>query len=405
VTTAEEGAPAVDLRGEGPPTGTQDDVDRVRRTLEGILGVPATTGNQVDVLRNGDQIFPAMLEAIRGAERFVDFLTFVYWTGPVADEFAEALAERARAGLRVRVLLDAVGARSMNRELIELMEAAGAEVEWFRVPITWRVWEAEHRTHRKVLIVDECVGFTGGVGIAAEWMGDARGPDEWRDTHFRIRGPAVDGLRGAFTTDWIETGRAIFDDDTFIDQPHPGDHCVQVVRGAAGIGWSDVAVLLRTLVRLARHRLRITTAYFTPDDEFTALLIDAVERGVEVDIIVPGPHADKRVVQVAGEAQYDELVEAGVRIWHFQPSMLHAKIVTIDGLAACVGSANINSRSMARDDEVCVTVFEPEVVATLDAHFEEDRDRSVRIEPQRWARRSRVQRAYERATTVIKPRL
>jgi cardiolipin synthase A/B len=390
-----------------PPEGRteRDATARIRRTLEGVLGIPSTEGNRIDVLRNGDEIFPAMLDAIRSAEEFVDFLTFVYWTGPIAQELAEALADRARHGVRVRVILDAVGARTMDRALVAEMEEAGAEVAFFRVPITWRVWQVEHRTHRKVLIVDEKVAFTGGVGIAEEWMGDARNPNEWRDTHFRIMGPAVDGLRGAFTTNWIETGRPIFDNDSFIDQPECGSSCLQVVRGSASIGWSDIAVMMRTLVALAEERIRITSAYFTPDATFVELLCEAADRGVEVDILVPGPHADKRIVQVASEASYERLLECGIRIWNYQPTMLHAKVVTIDGAAACVGSSNVNSRSMARDDEVSVMIYDPEVVAVLDRHFEEDLERSEQIHEVRWERRNVAQRALEVATGIIRPRL
>jgi cardiolipin synthase A/B len=390
---------------EPAPSGGRDATARIRRTLEGVLGIPSTEGNRIDVLRNGDEIFPAMLDAVRSAEKFVDFLTFVYWTGPIAQELADALADRARNGVRVRVILDAVGARTMDRTLVQHMEEAGAEVAFFRVPITWRVWEVEHRTHRKVLIVDEKVAFTGGVGIAEEWMGDARGPDEWRDTHFRIMGPAVDGLRGAFITNWIETGRPIFDNDSFIDQPECGSSCLQVVRGAASIGWSDIAVLMRTLVRLAEERIRITSAYFTPDTAFVELLCEAAERGVEVDVLVPGPYADKRIVQVASEAKYERLLECGIRIWNYQPTMLHAKVVTVDGAAACVGSSNVNSRSMARDDEVSVMIYDPEVVAILDRHFEDDLERSEQIREVRWEHRNLAQRAFEAATAVIRPRL
>ncbi len=390
-----------------PPSADVAEVSaQFRHRLEGLIGVPATGGNRVEILRNGEEIFPAMLEAIRGAERFVDFLTFVYWTGDIAQDFADALAERAKAGVRVRVMLEAMGARTMNRELVADMEAGGAQVEFFRVPVTWRVWEVEHRTHRKVLIIDEEVGFTGGVGVAEEWMGDGRGEDCWRDTHFRVRGPAVDGLRAAFASNWIETGAALFDDDdSFVDAEHAGDHCVQVLRSAAGIGWTDIALLFRVLVRTAQHHIRISTAYFTPDEQFLELLCDAAARGVEIDVLVPGPGADKRVVQLAGEATYQALVDCGIRVWCYQPSMLHAKVTTVDGAVAVVGSANVNSRSMARDDEVCLVLFEPDLVAELDADQTEDLRYSQRIDPAQWRRRNPAQRALEGATELIKARL
>jgi cardiolipin synthase len=373
--------------------------------LEGLIGIPATDGNRVDVLRNGDEIFPAMLEAIEDATTSIDFLTFIYWTGQIAEDFAGALARRAAAGVRVRVLLDGVGARLMDRTLVDRMRDAGAEVEWFRPPVQWRVWEVEHRTHRKVLVCDEEVGFTGGVGIAEEWCGDARHPGEWRDTHFRVRGPAVDGLRGAFITNWLETGRALFDEDEFADVEPAGDVCAQVVRGGAGVGWSDIAILLRALVQLATERLRITTAYFTPDKTFLRLLCEAAERGVHVQVLTPGPHADKRIVQLASEADYEALLDAGVEVWNYQPSMLHAKVITVDRAVACVGSSNVNSRSMARDDEVSMTLFDPGLTALLDEHFDADLERSERISESRWAHRSMPQKALETATRIMRPRL
>ena len=189
-----------------------DRIDDLRRTIEGVIGVPATEGNRIDVLHNGDEIFPAMLDSIGSAEHAIDFLTFVYWTGEIGRQFANRLSERARSGVRVRVLLDAWGAHPMEKALIEAMDEAGVHIRWFRPMARLRLGTLNHRTHRKVMIVDESTGFTGGVGIADEWQGDARGPDEWRDTHFRIAGPAVDGLRAAFLDNWAETDPVLFDE-------------------------------------------------------------------------------------------------------------------------------------------------------------------------------------------------
>jgi cardiolipin synthase len=370
---------------------------RYRRALEGLLGVPATEGNAVDVLRNGDRIFPAMFEAIAAATSTVDFLTFVYWQGSIGRELAELLAERAAAGVRVRVILDALGAFSMDRTLVEQMMGAGAQVEWFRPVNKARFWEANHRSHRKVLICDEDVAVTGGIGIADEWRGDARGPGEWRDTHFRIRGPAVDGLRAAFVQNWAETGRPLLDEgiDRFPEQPVAGQTVAQVVRGAAQTGWSDVATLVRSLLALAQERVRITTAYFVPDEATCAALAATARRGVEVDVLLPGPHVDKRYVQLASQSQYDGLLAAGVRLWSYQVSMLHAKVLTVDGVVASVGSANFTSRALLLDDEVNVVVFDPAVVAILDQHFEEDVAASEPVDRQAWPDRSLAQRAME----------
>jgi cardiolipin synthase len=368
-----------------------------RRALEGLLGVPATEGNSVEVLRNGDRIFPAMFEAVAAATSTVDFLTFVYWQGSIGREMAELLAERAAAGLRVRVILDAFGAFSMDRSLVDRMTAAGAQVEWFRPVNKAKFWEANHRSHRKVLICDEDVAFTGGIGMADEWRGDARGPGEWRDTHFRIRGPAVDGLRAAFVQNWAETGRPLLDRgvDRFPVQPGAGATVAQVVRGAAQTGWSDVATLVRSLLALAEERVRITTAYFVPDDATCAALAATARRGVKVDVLLPGPHVDKRYVQLASQSQYDGLLEAGVRLWSYQVSMLHAKVITVDSTLASVGSANFTSRSLLLDDEVNVVVFDPAVVAILDADFEADLASSEPVDRDAWPDRSLAQRAME----------
>jgi cardiolipin synthase len=374
-----------------------DEVTHVRRVLEGVIGVPATEGNQIDVLRNGDEIFPAMLEAIRGAQHTIDLLTFVYWKGDVGTEFAQHLAKRAQDGVRVRLVLDSYGARSIDPELISMLDDAGVHVRWFRPLGRFRPGEVNHRTHRKVMVVDEEVAFTGGVGIADEWKGDARDPSEWRDTHFRLRGPAVDGLRAAFLDNWAETDPTLFDDDRdrFPEQPQPGAAVAQCVRGSAETGWSDIATLFRTLLQLAQRRVRVTTAYFVPDDALTSSLLAAAERGVEVEILLPGPHIDKRFVQVASEETFQPLLEAGITIWSFQPSMLHAKIMLIDDVIANIGSANFNARSTKLDEEINVVVLNAELVATLNQHFDEDLARSEQLQPGRWAERSMLQKAWE----------
>ncbi|HUH06622.1 MAG TPA: phospholipase D-like domain-containing protein [Egibacteraceae bacterium] len=378
--------------------------DRYRRALEGLVGIPATEGNTVDVLRNGVEIFPAMLDAIRGATRTVDLCTYVYWTGDVALKFADACSDRARAGVRVRILLDAVGAMQMSRDLAHQMEDAGCHVEWFREPT--RIRSANNRTHRKLLICDEDVAFTGGVGIAEEWEGDARDPAEWRETHVRVRGPAVDGLRAAFAANWAETGRPLFGDaDRFPDQPQAGGSVVQVVQCPSQIGWGALASLFAAMLQLAEERIRITTAYFVPDDRFLALLLEARRRGVYVDVLVPGEHTDKRVVQIAGEADYERLLDAGVRVWRYAPTMLHAKVITVDGLVATVGSANFDPRSLRANEEANLVILDPDVVSVLDEHFAEDLARSELMDAESWARRGPLQRAREAVVDLFDEQL
>jgi len=394
-------ADALDLA-DGPRV-DGDDEHRVRRCLEGVLGIPATEGNRIDVLRNGDEIFPAMFEAIDEAERTIDFLTFVYWEGEIGAELADHLCARAKAGVRVRILLDGFGARTIDKAILDDMEGSGCDVRWFRPVRRLRPSELNHRTHRKVLVVDEEVAFTGGVGIADVWQGDARHEDEWRDTHFLVRGPAVDGLRAAFLDNWAENTPELFSDvDRFPEQPAVGTSVVQVVRSASETGWSDVDNLFRTLLQLARHRIRIATAYFVPDEELTSRLCDAAERGVQVQVLVPGEHADKRLVRLAGEAAYRPLVEAGIEVWQYEPTMLHAKVMTVDGFVANIGSANLNPRSVAWDEEVNLVVLDRELTAELDRDFDADLERSMRIDRDRWAGRSLRQRVGEAMTAPLR---
>ncbi|MGZ4592365.1 MAG: phospholipase D-like domain-containing protein [Actinomycetes bacterium] len=375
----------------------------LRRRLEVIIGTPFTEGNALTVLRNGDQIFPAMLDAIRGAQSTVDLMTFVYWRGDIAVEFAAAMSERARAAVRVRLLVDALGGRLIEQSLVDDMDSAGVQVEWFRKPLVKSPFKSNHRLHRKVCVVDGRVGFTGGVGIAEEWCGDARNEGEWRDTHLRVEGPAVDGLQSAFIQDWAETGRPLYDErDEFPEQPQQGSSTVQIVRGSASLGWDDMQSAFHVMLGSAQERLRLATAYFAPDDDFLDTLCAAPGRGVEVDLLLPGPHADKRVCQLASEAAYARLVDCGVRVWTFQPAMMHAKVMTVDGVAAVVGSSNFNRRSLDHDEEVVLIALDTELAATLDGHLDDDFARSRQIDLSRWQNRSTPQKVLEKATRPIR---
>lgn len=386
-------------------TGAQgaEQIQRIRRRLERLLGIAATEGNELIPLRNGDAIFAAMLERIREARHTVDMMTFVYWKGDIADQFAQALAERAGSGVRVRLLLDGFGSRLIDKAQLKAMERAGVQVAWFRKPLYLSPLKQNHRCHRKVLVVDEETAFTGGVGIAQEWCGDARNPDEWRDTHVQVRGPAVDGIAAAFAQNWAECHDELFDDrDRFIEHRPHGEAIVQVVRGSASIGWQDMQTLVRVVLESAEERLRLATAYFAPDAFFIELLCATARRGVEVEIVLPGPHTDKRVCQLAGEHYYEALTAAGVKIFHYQPTMMHAKVITVDRVAALIGSTNFNRRSLDHDEEVMLAVLDAEFTAVLDGHFDEDLEVSEQIRAGRWKRRSLLQRAKEISVIPIR---
>ncbi|WP_324789554.1 phospholipase D-like domain-containing protein [Streptomyces sp. H51] len=376
---------------------------RLRRRLERLIGIAATEGNDLTPLRNGDAIFPAMLEAIRSARHTVDMMTFVYWRGEIAHEFADALAERARAGLRVRLLLDGFGAQKIEQDLLDAMDAAGVQVAWFRKPVRLSPLKQNHRCHRKALVVDESTAFTGGVGIAEEWCGDARHPGEWRDTHVRVRGPAVDGIAAAFAQNWAECHDTLHDErDRFIEHEQVGGATVQVVRGSAAFGWQDMQTLIRVVLASVEERFRLSTAYFAPDDYFVGLLADTARRGVRVQILLPGPHTDQRACRLAGQQHYETLLAAGVEIREYQPTMLHTKIMTVDGVASLIGSTNFNRRSLEHDEEVMLAVLDEEFTAALDRDFDADRDRSAPVDLDRWRRRSLLQRARETAVTPIR---
>ncbi len=364
-----------------------------RETLVSVMGIPFTDGNRIDILKNGVEIFPAMLEAISAARRRIDMVTYVYWRGEIARRFAEALSRKAREGVGVRLILDAFGAKPMRRRLIRMMTDAGVHIRWFRPLARWNFWTVNNRTHRKVLVCDGEVAFTGGVGIAREWEGDARDPSEWRETHFRVRGPAVHGLHSAFLENWIETGAAL---DLSLDSIGGGDPVggvpIQTLRTDPSVRWSDTFLLFSTLLLMARRRVTITTAYFDPDRPMIRLFRKLRDRGVEVEVLAPGRHMDVWVAKVAAEANYDVLFELGVHLWHYQRTMLHAKIILIDDQLACIGSANFNQRSMRHDDEVILVLLDPARVRLLREQFQEDLADARRLTPESWRKRGGADR-------------
>ncbi|MEX1092049.1 MAG: phospholipase D-like domain-containing protein [Acidimicrobiia bacterium] len=353
----------------------------LRAAIESSIGEPFIAGNSIKSMRNGVEIFPEMLRAIEAATRSIDFVTFVYWTGGIARAFAHALAERARDGVKVRVILDGFGSRPMDDGLIDSMTSAGVQVERFRPVIRLKFWENDHRTHRKILIVDESIGFTGGVGIAEEWEGDAREPSEWRDTHFRIEGPAVLGLRAAFLTDWRDCGHVLDAADVTIPIPEPvGDVELAVLDGSAQIGFNNVERAYEALIAVATDRILIQTPYFNPVDGLSDLLVAAVNRGVEVAILIPGPYVDKRVSLIPAEDAFLPLIEARVQVWVYQPTMMHAKALLIDGQMSLVGSVNFNRRSVEKDEEVAVAVADATLTQKLEKDFREDVKQSKPVE-------------------------
>jgi cardiolipin synthase A/B len=389
---------------EDPPGPDSPDFARL---VEALTVAPLRQGNRVTLLRNGCEIFPAMLEAIRSAQQTVDFATYVYWTGSIAPEFAEALAERAEAGVEVNVLLDAVGAAKMERRLVELLQRAGAEVAWFRPPKWYTLHKLNNRTHRKILVVDGTVGFTGGVGIAEEWTGNGEDPGHWRDTHVRVEGPAARDLLGGFLDNWAEATQSILSGRDHLPDVRGFEDGiqVQVTRSTAEKGSTDAEHLFYAAIACARERIWVTTSYFAPRRAFLEALCAASARGVDVRVVTNGPHIDKEVVRQAGRHIYERMLACGVRIFEYQRTMLHAKVLIVDANWATVGSVNFDNRSFALNDELNLSVRDRAVVVELERHFLADVDDAVELDLAAWRARPAVVRAGELASAAVRREL
>ena len=377
------------------------------RAAEALTGAPVSYGNDVELLINGDQIFPSYLGAIRDAEETVNLLTYAYWRGDIAIEVADTLCEKASADVECNVIVDAVGAARMDRKLVKKMRESGVHVCYFRPPKPYAVKRLQHRTHRKLLIVDGKTGFTGGVGIAEEWTGNAQDPEHWRDTHVRVTGPVVRGLQGAFAENWLECTGDVLAGDRYlpeIDEIEDGGP-MQVMRSSATIGDTNAEALVYLAIAAAKRSVELTSAYFVPRPAFTAALVETAERGVRMRILVPGSHIDKQFVRTAGRAAYDELIEAGIEIYEYCPTMLHAKTLTVDDIWSSVGSVNFDNRSFQLHDEVTLCVQSERFAGELHDQFERDLEVSERIEPDGWADRPLTQRARERVTKYARREL
>jgi cardiolipin synthase A/B len=380
--------------------------DEFAGLIEVLARAPRRVGNRVMVLRNGCEIFPAMLEAIGSARECIDFSTYIYWSGDIAPRFADALATKAAEGLEVNVLLDAQGCVLMDRGLIERMRSAGARVVWFRPPHWYNVQKLNKRMHRRLLIVDGKVGFVGGVGIAEQWDGNAEDPEHERETHLRLEGPAVRDLLGGFLENWTEGTSSLLTASHFPEIRACDDGIpVQVTRTASTGGTRGLEEMLWAAVAGSKERLWVTTAFFAPPRALVDVLCDAAGRGVDVRILTGGPHQDKQVARKAGHRSYERLLGSGVRIFEYQQAKLHAKVITIDGIWANVGSSNFDNRSFSLNDEINVSMQHPSVVATLEQQFHDDLTASQELDMQNWSRRPLNKRAREHATELIRQSL
>jgi cardiolipin synthase len=380
------------------------DDDQYCRSMAMLLGPTIVQGNRVEPLFNGDQIFPAMLAAIRAAKKTVLFETFIYWSGDIGNEFADALSERARAGLKVHVLIDWVGSTKVDRDLVHRMRDAGVEVRMFH-PLRWyNLGRMNNRTHRKLLIVDGVIGFTGGVGIAPQWTGNAQDTDHWRDSHFKVQGPVVAQMQSVMLTNWSRTtGRVLHGREYFPDIQPAGDQPAQMFASSPANGSECMLMMVLISITAAKKSIDIASAYFVPDEVALKSLESAVKRGVRVRIITPGKHTDQHTVRRASRGLWGGLLEAGVEMYEYQPTMFHCKMLLVDGYMTSVGSTNFDPRSFHLNDEANLNVYDRDFAQRMTEAFEADLRRSKRITLEAWQGRPTRERVRERLATVLTP--
>ncbi len=398
---------AIDFRGPEKdvrcPVDHQHGVDdpQFRLEMNAMLGPDVLGGNVVQLLNNGDEIFPAMLEAIRGATVSITFETYIYWSGTIGREFADALKERARANIPVHVVLDWAGCIRMDDSLIEELRDAGVEVEMYH-PLKWyRLNRLNNRTHRKLLVIDGRVGFTGGVGIADSWRGHAQDADHWRDIHFRIEGPVVAQLQAALMDNWIKTTGVVLHSDTYYPELQPvGDQEMHLFVSSPAGGSASMHLMYLLSVAAAEHSMDLQASYFIPDSVMIRALLDARKRGVRIRLQVPGDHIDSVLVKIAMKRRWGELLEAGVEIFEYQPTMVHNKLLIIDGLMVSLGSTNFDMRSFELNDEASLNVYCKKFAREMTAMVEADLEHAAPYTFKQWQGRSWLQRLGEQ---VIRP--
>ncbi len=344
-----------------------------RRSLGVLLGPPILEGNKVEVLLNGDQIFPAMLDAIRSAKKTITFETYIYWSESIGQEFADALMERARAGVKVHVMLDFMGSMKMDLAQIDAMKAAGVQVQRYHKPVWWKLARLNNRTHRKLLVIDGKVGFTGGVGIADQWRGNAQDENHWRDTHFRIEGPVVGQVQAVFNDNWLKATGTVLDGPDYFPALAPvGDMPAQMFSSSPTGGSESMHLMYLMTITAARKSIDLAAAYFVPDDLTIRTLMEASRRGVRVRILMPGKIIDSDLVKAASRERWGELLAAGVKLAEYQPTMYHVKALIVDELLVSVGSTNFDNRSFSINDEANLNILHAGFAREQTAIFEAD---------------------------------
>lgn len=379
------------------------DSDEFLDTIAGATDTPFSLGNNIEVLNNGDEFYPRMLADIQNAQRSITMEAYIYWAGDIGRKFAEALAAKAREGLTVKLLLDAVGSATISDEILDILQNSGCKIAWYH-PVHWyTIQRVNNRTHRKSLIIDGRLGYTGGAGIADHWLGNAENEEHWRDVQVRIDGPAVTALQSGFAQNWLETTNELITGGDFYPPPdETGTLPVQSVLSSPESGASSVRTLYYLSIVCARKSIHIANPYFIPDEAAVQTLIDAKKRGVDVKIIVSGAHNDNTLAYYNSSATYGELLEAGIEIYYFNRTMLHHKVMIVDGLWSTVGTTNFDNRSFALNDENNICVYDRAFAADLEGDFTKDLAASDLVTLDQWKRRGIWARTVEIVASMLK---
>ncbi len=377
-----------------------------RREMSVVLGPAILSGNRVTDLENGDEIFPAMLEAIRAARKTITFETYIYWSGDVGKKFSDAFIERARAGVKVNVTMDWHGSSKLDASAVKQMQDAGVNVQLYR-PLRWyNITRLNKRTHRKLLIIDGTIGFTGGVGIADSWQGHAQDPEHWRDIHFRIEGPVVAQLQSAFDDNWIKsTGALLNGADYFPAMTPVGTMDASVFMSSPSGGSESMHLMYLMVIAATVRSIDLSAAYFVPDALMCKALVAARARGVKVRILMPGKYTDSEAVRLASKAEWGPLLKAGVEMYEYQPTMIHNKMLIADREMVSVGSTNFDIRSFQLNDEASLNVYDTTFAERMGKVFEADLANAMPYSWEMWNSRSWKQRLAEKLILPIKSQL
>jgi len=376
------------------------------RAMGGLLGPGIVGGNKAGELLNGDQIFPAMLGAINAASKTITFETYIYWSGNIGKQFADALSERAKAGVKVHVLVDWVGSAKMDDSLVEEMRSAGVDIRKFHKPAWYNLAKLNNRTHRKLLVVDGLIGFTGGVGIAEKWTGAGQDADHWRDSHFKVEGPVVAQMQATFLDNWMKVSRQVLHGEPYFPEIKPvGSSQAQMFSSSPSSGSQTVELMYHIALTAAEKSIDLSMAYFVPDAVSSKILIDAMRRGVKVRLVTPGEIIDTETVKAASRLTWGPLLEAGAEIYEFQPSMYHCKVMIIDRLMVSVGSTNFDNRSFRLNDEANLNIYDKDFAARQTAVFEQDIQNSRRMTFAQWKNRPFLEKLQEQAASLLNSQL